>query len=224
MSSPKHEPRQGAIDVSELAALARSSLQHATVAVLSTYPCSTAARPHLSQVAVQAGGDGNPVLRLLPDSLAVVQLTAWPMATIHVAPPGCEPLTLHGQVHRLPGSDDAGRLTFILEPAVVHLRTPADVVDPSQYARSGCDAVANQAPRVLAHLRQRHVHQLLSCLHAQGVHAQFAEPVHLDRHGLTVLAVCEDGVSEVSMPFPRPVSRLEELPPGLSLMLLCNCS
>ncbi len=94
------------MDPHEAAALARTSLCCAGVAALTTYPRSPAARPHLTSVAVRADDDGSAIVWLHPGSLAVQQLLARPFATVHVAPPGCEQVTLHGGAQRLPGTDN----------------------------------------------------------------------------------------------------------------------
>ncbi len=214
------------MDPHEAAVSARTSLACASVAALSTYPRSALARPHLTSVAVRAGGDGRAVVLLRPDRLAVRQLLARPFGTVHVAPHGCERVTLHGGAQRLSGTDHMGRLRFRIEAGAVRLGDRGEtIVETAAYARALPDPVRRDASAVLTHLRRpHHAEQLAACLRAAGHDASFAEAVRLDRHGLTAVAVGRDGVSEVRLAFPRPVTRLEELPPELKLVLMCRCA
>ncbi len=61
-------------------------------------------------------------------------------------------------------------------------------------------------------------------MRALGHEAAFAEAVRLDRHGLTIQAVGPDGVTEVHLDFPAPITKLEDLPPGLRIALMCRCT
>jgi hypothetical protein len=208
----------------EAAALARTSVSCASVAALTTYPRSASDRPHLTNVTVSACDDGSVVVLLRAGSLAAQHLLQRPFATVRVAPPGCERVTLHGGAQRLPGKDDSGRLAFRVEAGAVRIGERGETtVETTAYGSTGPDPLGREAGAVLAHLRLPcHAEQLAACLRAHGHDAEFAEATRLDRHGITVLAVGQDGVSHVHLPFPEPVSRLEELPPGLSVVLRCR--
>lgn len=214
------------MDPYEAAVSARTALACASVAALTTYPRNAPARTHLTNVAVRAQADGSAVVLLRPDCLAVQQLLARPFGTVHVAPRGCERVTLHGGAQRLSGTDHLGRLRFRIEAGAVRLGDRGQtIVEAAAYASAVPDPVGRDASAVLAHLRRpHHAEQLAACLRAAGHDACFAEAVRLDRHGLTALAVGLDGVSEVHLAFPGPVTRLEELPPGLRLVLMCRCA
>lgn len=214
------------MDPRDAAVLARTSLQCASVAALTTYPRSASARPHLTNVQVTADEHGNALVLLRAGSLAVQQLLARPFATVHVAPRGCERVTLHGGTQRLPGKDHMGRLAFRVEAGAVRLGEHGQIsIEAAAYAGARLDPLGRDAPAVLAHLRQpHHAEQLAACLRAAGREVAFAEPSQLDRYGLTVLAVGLDGVSEVRLPFPRPINKLGDLPPGLSMLLMCRCT
>ena len=83
---------------------------------------------------------------------------------------------------------------------------------------TGC---GEEAPRILTHLRHGHGADLAACLRAQGDHgARWAEPLGVDRCGLELAVLHDDGVSTTRMNFPVPVSSVTELSPGLSVLML----
>ena len=213
------------MDAADAAVVARTSLDCASVAALTTYPRSATARPHLTNVAIQAEDDGGAVMLLRPGSLAARQSEESPCATVQVAPAGCHRMALQGTVRRMPSRDGGGRLAFRLEPRTVRLLANCGEIDVeiTAYAGVGPDPLRRDAPAVLAHLRERHAHQLAACLRAQGHDALFVDATRLDRHGLTVTAVGAEGVSQVHLAFPAMISRLTDLPPGLSVALMCRC-
>ncbi|HEX2074386.1 MAG TPA: DUF2470 domain-containing protein [Geodermatophilus sp.] len=214
------------MDPHEAAVLARTALRSAGVAALTTYPRGRWARPHVTTVALRAADDGSAIVLLSQGSRAAQQLLARPFATVHVAPPGSERLTLHGAAQRLPGTDDGGRLAFRIEPGAVRLGRHGEIrVETAAYTGATADALGLDTRAVLAHLRRRHhAEQLAACVRTLGHEAAFAEAVRLDRHGLTVQALGPDGVTEVHLEFPAPVTRLEDLPLGLRLVLTCQCA
>lgn len=208
----------------EPAELARTSVARARVAALITYPRSAPARPHLTSVTVGCNGDGHPVVRVEAGSLAAAHLLSRPLATVRVAPVGGDTVTVHGAAHRLRGTGGGGLLTFQVEVGAVLLGAvrPA-TVEVEAYRSAEPDPLRDEAPAVLAHLRDAHARQLTACLRALGHDAQWAEPTGLDRHGLTVLALGLEGVATIRLSFPEPVRRLADLRPGLGTVLLCRC-
>ncbi len=205
------------------AALARTSLECASVAALTTYP-RLAARPHLTSVAVRAGEGGSAVVLLRPGAPAAQHLLARPFATVTVAPTGCQRVTLHGAVQRLPGTDDVGWLAFRVEAGAVRLGDDEMPIAIREYANARADLFARDATAVVSHLRQpHHAEQLAACLRALGHDAQFADPVALNPKGMTVLAVGLNGVTLVQLNFPAPITKLADLPPDLQVLLTCHC-
>lgn len=203
---------------------ARAAVATARFAALTTYPRSAPGRPVLTSVTLECGTQGCPVIAVEAGSQAAGHLLARPLATVRVAPVGADTVTLHGAARRLPGRDGEGRLRFQVDVGAVRLGDDAPVsVDPDDYRAATYDPLALEAAAVLAHLRLAHAEQLAACVRACGHDAAWAEPVDLDQHGLTVLAVGLHGVDTVRLPFPRAVPRLEALPPGLRCLLLCRC-
>ncbi len=204
------------------AALARASLQCASVATLTTYP-RLATRPHLTTVAVTTDEDGSALVLLRPGALATQHLLTRPFATVTVAPAGCERVRLHGAVQRLAGNDRTGRLAFRIEPGAVRLGDEELPVATAAYRNATPDPFSADASAVVAHLRHpHHAEQLTACLRALGHDVQFAEAVGLDRRGITVLAVGLDGATLVHLDFPAPINRLADLPPDLHVVLTCH--
>lgn len=202
---------------------ARTAVASARVGCLTTYARHSAARPHPTTVAVECDGEGRPVLPVTPNSLAAAQLLARPLATLHVAPPGCEATTVHGAAHRLRAAGD-GLLRYRLEVGSVRLGQRRPLPVPlEQYQAASPDPLRHAAPAVLHHLARCHAEQLAACLRTRGHDALWVEPRALDRRGLDVLSVGPDGVDLVRLSFPEPVTRLQELAAGLAVPLLCRC-
>jgi hypothetical protein len=207
------------MDPHEAAALARASMHNATVATLRTYP-RLAPRPHLTLARVRDTGDGSPVVDLRPDACAVHDLLVRPFATVTVAPPGHPRVTLHGAAQRLPDLERPGLIAYRLRPGAIRLGDDEARVDVEAYVSGGPDPLHGQSAAVLDHLRgPGAADQLAACLRAHGHDARFAEPVVLDRHGITALAVGPGGVSTVRLPFPFPISDLSDLPGDLHVLL-----
>ncbi|MBC7374496.1 MAG: hypothetical protein H7323_10955, partial [Frankiales bacterium] len=150
------------------AELARTALAQARVAALTTYPRSAPA-PRLTSVTMSCQDDGRPVIRVGPGSRAAVDLLARPLATVRVSPVGAETVTVHGGARRLPGRDERGRLAFRVDVGAVRLGVvrPA-TVDLDAFDAAEPDPLREDAPRVLAHLREAHTDQLTACVRAVG--------------------------------------------------------
>ena len=98
------------------------------------------------------------------------------------------------------------------------------LLDLTAFRAAEPDPLRTDAPVVLAHLREAHGADLVHCVRSQGHgDAAWVEPRRLDRYGLELLVVSPDAVSELRLPFPRPLSSLDELGPGLRSALTCRC-
>lgn len=194
----------------------------ARVGRLTTYARRSQGR-HATSVGVHARVDGPVDVELGRQALAVGQLLARPLATLHVAPLWCDPVLLHGSARRLPGVSEAGNVVFHLTPAAVRVGTPPVLLDQTAYSSAEPDPLRRDAPAVLAHLNDGHAAALSACLRAGGHEVDFARATRLDTGGLTVVAVRSAGVDTVRLAFPAPVEDLADLPPGLSCVLRPQC-
>lgn len=201
---------------------ARTAVALARVGTLTTYGRRTGTQPRTTTVSVQ--GDGaDLLLRLRADCPATADLLCRPLATVQVGPPGYDPVLLRGGAERLPGRDALGRLAFRVAPCAVRVGAAPDPVPVEDYRAAAPDPLREAAQPLLAHLRG-HADDLAACLRAGGHRtAQWVEPRALDRHGLTVVALCSDGVQILRLDFPRPVADLDELDPGMRALLHCRC-
>lgn len=201
---------------------ARTAVARARVGLLTTYGRRA---PLVRTTHVGVAGDGAAlVVRLRPESPAVTDLLARPLAAVRVGPPGFVQVLLQGSVVRLPGRDDRGRLRFRVDPGAVRVDDggPVAVAD---YRSADPDPLRDDAPVLLAHLRAAHRADLGACLRARGHHdVEWVEPQALDRHGLQLAALTADGVARHRLDFPRPVGSLDELSPGLTSLLRCRCT
>lgn len=209
----------------ELASQARTSVAAARVGLLTTYARHPAGQTTTS-VTVEARADGTLDIQLGRHAAGTGQLLARPVATLELHPSGCEPVLLHGAVHRLPGTGVNGALLFHLDVAAVRVGTPAVLLDQREYAAARPDPLAAQAAGVLEHLNSAHCDALTACLRAVGHRVVFAHATDLDTGGLTVAAVSPAGVNTVRLHFPRPINDLAQLPASLALVLnpRCGCA
>jgi hypothetical protein len=173
-----------------------------------------------------------------------VNLLARPLASVTVAAPqpgvarATNGVVLRGSARRVPSHPrPPGRpaaVPFVLDMTSVRLWNgrpgstpiaPEDVVDIESFRAADPDPLRAEAPQVLAHLREAHGAGLLHCLRSQGhPGAEWIEPQRLDRYGLEVSVVTADAVTEVRLPFPRPLDSLSQLGPGLRTALMCRCA
>lgn len=211
--------------MSDSAVQARTSVDCARVGSLTTYARHPSSQ-HTTSVRVRARPDGTVEVQLARDAVGSCHLLARPVATLHVAPVGCEPVLLHGAARRLPGLGDRGTLVFHLEVAAVRVGRPPVLLDEPAYSAADPDPLRHDAPAVLAHLNGEHADALAACLRAGGHDAAFVHATRLDATGLTVLAVGSEGVGAVRLCFPAPVEDLNDLPASLGCTLSprCECS
>lgn len=207
---------------SEFGALARTSVDRARVGALTTY-ARHPSRQHTCSVAVRARADGTVEVQLAREALAVRLLLARPVATLHVAPSGCEPVLLHGAARRLPGVGACGTLVFHLHVAAARVGSPPVLLDGTTYADAAPDPLRHVAPAALGHLNDAHADALAACLRATGHDAAFAHATRLDTGGLTVVAVGEHGADTVRLRFSSPVTTLADLPTSLRCALTPSC-
>ena len=198
---------------------ARTAVASAQVGVLTTYP-RRPPQPLSTSVEV-ADDDGSILLTLADDSDAARTLAVRPLATVHVAPLGCELTWVHGAVRRVPGTSGDGTTRYRLEAGAVRIgRCGSQVVDTVAYGAAEPDPLRDEAPAVLAHLRAEHGDTLAGCLRAQGHRGvRWVEAVALDRYGLDLSVVDDHGVDSVRLTFPTPVRSVRELSPHLYLAL-----
>ncbi|BEP13316.1 DUF2470 domain-containing protein [Acidothermaceae bacterium B102] len=197
---------------------ARTVLAHARVALLTTYP--RLGRSLTTAVAIGDEG-GDLVLQLTHDSAAAADLTLRPVASLRIAPPGHPTVVVTGSAHPLRQRDPRQLTTFRLQIKAVRLgEGPGVPVPVSQFLAALPDPLADEAPFVLAHLRAQHGAELAACLRSQGhPDAQWAFASSLDRFGLEVDVLDDGGVTRVRLDFPTPVERLQDLDPGLAVLL-----
>lgn len=163
------------------------------------------------------------MIRLAAASLAAAQLRVRPLATVQVAPPGCETVTVQGIGHHLAPSGE-GLLRYRVAVAAVRIGEQSRAAVPvEEFWAARPDPLRDDAPTVLRHLAQNHGEEMAACLRARGHDAVWAVPLGLDCRGMDVIGLGLDGVELVRLSFPQPVARLEDLPAGLAVPLLCRC-
>ena len=202
---------------------ARTALASARIGSLLTYARGRCVPPRRTTVALEGDDEGSLVIRLPPGSLAAAQLRVRPLATVQVTPPGCETVTVQGIGHHLAPSGD-GLLRYRLTVAAVRIGERSRTAVPvAEFWAALPDPLRDAAPAVLRHLSQCHGEALAACLRARGHDALWAEPRGLDCRGMDVLGLGVDGVELVRLAFPERVARLEDLPAGLAVPMLCQC-
>jgi len=202
---------------------ARTSVAEARVATLTTYP--RLGRPVVTTVTA-CDEDGAPVLTVDGRSAAAGHLRLRPLGIVRVSPPDWDTVTLQGKLRPLADDDgDATGLRFRLEVGSVRVgRTQPQAVSLADYWSAEPDPLRQDAAAILAHLRQGHGEQLAACLRAQGLTtARWADARRLDRYGLELGVLEDDGVSTARLEFAAPVQRVQDLSPGLSVVLQGAC-
>lgn len=197
------------------AELARTAVARARVASLTTYPLGAGA----TRTVVAVEDDrGDVLVHLEPESPVVQHLAACPLATVRLAPPGCRAVVGRGCARRC--DDAGGRASFRLCLEEVRVGPGERPVLPHDYERAQPDPLREEAPGVVEHLRAGHGAELAACLRAHG-HAgvRWAEPLSLDRYGLEVAALRDEGVDVLRLTFPAPLEGLGDLDADLSAVL-----
>lgn len=202
---------------------ARTAVGSARTGALTTYP--RYGSPVLATVPVRADASGGLVFALTDGNPAARVLSARPLATVRVAPGGCELTSLQGAVRRLPRAEGSRMIEFVLDVGAVRLGTRCcEVVDLDDYRAAEPDPLREDAPAIIAHLRRDHGQDLTDCLRAQGHRqARWVEAHSLDRYGLELSVLDGDGVARVRLEFPAPVRSVEDLGPGLYVALRGRC-
>jgi hypothetical protein len=207
--------------------LARTALARATAATVSAATVAggpVAARP----VSVRATRDGSLLLLPAAGSPLARWLAAGPHA-VRVALPVSPPfsaLRLTGTTRSAAGGGDAGTTTCVVTIGSVEFtggrRARVPVED---YRAAQPDPFWRVAPRILDHLEQSHMDELVRCVRAHGMTgADSVIPRGLDRYGLRLLVLTADGTSAVRLRFPGgPVSTLDDVPMSLRSALTCHC-
>jgi hypothetical protein len=202
---------------------ARTLLARSRVGTLHTTGARTG--PIATVVAVLGDPRGRPVIWLDERSPALADLDAFPAASLCLSPEQLATLVIDGTTARVSPPSRSGQIAVRLQPSSVHLTFGSrKTVDLDAYNRARADPLRREAPEILAHLRTAHTSELLTCLRAQfGSNIEHVDPRQLDRHGLEVVILNRHGVGIARLAFPRPVSTLHDLGPGLSAVLCCRC-
>lgn len=207
--------------------LARTALARAAAATVSQ-PSSVGRPATIGRVPIRPGPVGSPVLLASAGSELSRRLAALPRAvTVSVsATTPFSALRLTGAV-RPTARDDAARIavyTVAVRSVEFACARPAQVpVD--QYRAAVPDPLWREAPRVLRHLEQGHMTELIGCVRAHGMRqADWVIPRGLDRYGLELLVFTVSGVAAVRLSFPDgPVTSLQDVPASIRTALTCRC-
>jgi hypothetical protein len=178
-------------------------------------------------VPVAADHRGRPVIEVGATSPEVERLLARPLATVLLTARACPPVVLHGGAHPVRGARGPHTVAFRLRVASVRVilgKGRGTLLGPAEYEAAEPDPLRDAAPGVLAHLARSHRLELRGCVRAHGLtDVEFVEPRALDRYGLELSAVTEDGATTVRLSFPVPVTDLKQLCAGIAGPLLCRC-
>ena len=201
---------------------ARTAVALARVGAVTTYP--RLGRPCLTSACVREQA-GCLVLRVPTDGEVSRTLQVRPLATVRVAPLDGHLVALQGRVRRLGALPDRQETEFLLEPGAVRTgSTCSEGVDADAYRAAAPDPLRELAPGVLEHLRREHPAAFADCLRVAGHdRVQWAEATGLDRYGLDLTVVDDDGVVGVRLDFPAPVQDLRGLAPQLLATLCGQC-
>lgn len=206
--------------------VARTLLARAAAASVSV-PDGVARMAPACPVPVRAGRDGSPLLLPAAGSLLEQELAA-SAGTVIVTVPAEAPfraLRLAGQARPLGRDLVAGIGACTVEPRLVEFTGGSRAVVPiEEYRAAAPDPLWRLAPGVLRHLEQGHVADLLRCVRAHGMAAEWVTPRGLDRYGLELLALTPSGVAAVRLSFPDgPVTSLGGVPASIRTALTCRC-
>ncbi|UAL28886.1 hypothetical protein K8W59_13810 [Nocardioides rotundus] len=204
---------------------ARTALAMASVATLATQPCHVR-QGLVAVVAVEDRPDGRPVVRLGAASPVVRELGSCRVVTLSVPAPApfwrvelAGPLTACGPA-------DGGKRAYRLSPLACRLVGPHSVsLALRQFHEARPDPLRELAPGLLRHLAEAHDQDLLACIRANDyARARAVVPQAIDRYGVEVVVLCDDGVERVRLAFPGgPIDTLDQAPRGLAIPLTCRC-
>ncbi len=207
-----------------LAQRARTALAQARVGSLISR--NSAAAGSLTLVRVSDQPDGEPLVQLEPGS-HVVRLLGWcPVVTVAI--PGPTPfraLHLTGTASRCAPLDErlsAYRLTLLSTRLV---STTSVTVPVAEFRDAEPDPLWRDAPAALTHLAEAHTAELLACVRAHDFpDAEAVLPRALDRFGLELAVITDQGVRSLRLGFPgAPVRSFDEVNNGLRALLTCRC-
>jgi len=220
-----------------LAELARTALARAAAATVSESGAFTASGPRAAgggdRVPVRDRADGSPLLLAAAGSLLEQRLTSCPDA-VSVSVPASAPfaaLRITGTAREVARDQTAGITACAVAVRSVGLVRGATAVAPcaeipvEAYHAAAPDPLWRVAPGILHHLEHGHMAELTSCVRAHGlVQADWVVPRGLDRYGLELIVLDDEGTAAVRLSFPDgPVSSLEEVPASIRAVLTCRC-
>ena len=199
-----------------LAEMARSALMTASVATV----FETAMK-------VTADRYGRPILYLPPESPLVERLDAGPHVAVTVAATDpFEALELRGPVRRVHGAQDERRLLYRMALLKVTFVSPRRApVRLAAFHAAQPDMLWGHGEQMLEHLSSGHAAELTACVRAHGIpDADTVVARSIDRRGIELAVLSEEGVSAVWMPFLNgPVTNAQELAWQVKQCLTCRC-
>jgi hypothetical protein len=210
-----------------LAELARVSLSGASIATVTAGDGHS--NPSGLEVTVKITADryGRPILYVAPESPLIQRMAAQPVVTVTVAAKApYEALALRGPAMPVKSSGDERRVTYrVALLGVDFIRPEQTPVGLAAFHAAQPDQLWGQGELMLDHLERHHNRELQGCVQAHGMpDAKAVVARSLDRRGLELAVLTEDGVSAVWMPFLNgPVNSPAELAWQLRLCLTCRC-
>jgi hypothetical protein len=210
-----------------LAELARVSLSGAHVAtVTATGDASFSAGLEVT-VKVTADRYGRPILHIAPESPLVERIAAQRLVTVTVAAQApYEALALRGPAMPVKSCGDERRVMYRVSLLGVDFVRPEQTpVGLAAFHAAAPDQLWGQGELMLQHLTRHHNEELEATVRAHGMpDADAVVARGLDRRGLELAVLTDDGVSAVWMPFVNgPVNSPAELAWQLRLCLTCRC-
>lgn len=203
-----------------LAELARTAVARARIATV-TYP-DDGNGPTTLAVTLRTDPAGRPILPTPRPCLRHA-----PVCVSVAAAPHFATLKLTGVVGEQRAATGGGDLPSYLV-ALRSLRFTGHGctrVPLTEYYASAPDPLWRDAPRVLGHLADAHLPELLACVRAHGMpETEWVLPRWLDRYGIELTALTGAGVTRLRLPFPnRPIGSLREVPVSYRYALTCRC-
>ncbi len=218
-------------DSQSLADLARAALSDASVATVT--PRCEAVKPVVGarggEVVVKVSADryGRPILHVTPESPLAERIKQEPVVTVTVsAQAPYEALALHGPATLMNHCSDARVVRYRVALLGVNFLSPRQTpVGLAAFHAAAPDQLWGQGEIMLEHLQRHHAAELESCVRSHGVpQAQAVVARSLDRRGIDLAVLTEEGVTAVWMPFLQgPVTSPAELAWQIRLCLTCRC-